>query len=139
MALIHSFLENRTISKLNSVISFSFTHPYWPVITVKTEKRTFFLCFCHRRPDRSFFLKERQFPLCSRCTGILAGCVIAISLTTVSWIPDPTAYVIMLAPVVFDGTGQALGLWISTNTRRLITGIFGGFAIWILLWHIFLL
>jgi uncharacterized membrane protein len=139
MASIQSFLENRALSKLNSIISFSFTPLYWPVITVKTNKRIFFLCFCHRKPDRSFFVMGRQFPLCSRCTGILAGCVIAIVLSTFSWIPSPTTCIIMLTPVILDGTGQTLGLWISTNTRRLVTGIFGGFAAWALLWYIFLL
>ena len=139
MASIHSFYENETISKINSIISFSFNSHYWLVITVKTEKRTFFLCFCHRRADRSFFLKGRQFPLCSRCTGILTGCVTAIVFTTLSWIPDPSASVVLLAPLVFDGTGQALGLWTSTNVRRLITGILGGFAIWTIAWYIFLL
>lgn len=24
---------------------------------------------CHRRPERSFFYKGRQFPICARCTG----------------------------------------------------------------------
>ncbi|PQL91928.1 DUF2085 domain-containing protein [Apibacter adventoris] len=25
---------------------------------------------CHQKPERSFFWKRKQFPLCARCTGI---------------------------------------------------------------------
>lgn len=28
---------------------------------------------CHRLPQRSFFWKGRQFPVCARCTGIHIG------------------------------------------------------------------
>ena len=33
---------------------------------------------CHCRADRSFFWRGRQFPLCARCTGELAGFLCAI-------------------------------------------------------------
>lgn len=35
---------------------------------------------CHQRPDRSFFFRGRQFPLCARCTGVLLGYFLAIPL-----------------------------------------------------------
>lgn len=33
---------------------------------------------CHCLPERSFFIKGKQFPICSRCTGILVGIFLAI-------------------------------------------------------------
>ena len=33
---------------------------------------------CHARPDRSFFFRGRQFPICARCTGELVGMLIGI-------------------------------------------------------------
>ena len=29
--------------------------------------------FCHRKPERSFFWRGKQFPVCARCTGIHLG------------------------------------------------------------------
>ena len=26
---------------------------------------------CHQMPERSFFYKEYQFPVCARCTGVI--------------------------------------------------------------------
>ena len=37
-------------------------------------------CGCHQREDRSFFIKGWQFPVCSRCFGILTGQLIGILL-----------------------------------------------------------
>ena len=38
-------------------------------------------CGCHCRPDRSFFFRGRQFPVCARCTGMLLGfCVPIVGL-----------------------------------------------------------
>ena len=35
-------------------------------------------CGCHQREDRSFKIKGWQFPICSRCTGILTGQIIGL-------------------------------------------------------------
>ncbi|MDO5151670.1 MAG: DUF2085 domain-containing protein, partial [Oscillospiraceae bacterium] len=35
---------------------------------------------CHQRPDRSFFYKGHQFPLCARCTGAVLGQFFAVVL-----------------------------------------------------------
>ena len=35
-------------------------------------------CGCHQREDRSFKFNGWQFPICSRCTGILTGQIIGI-------------------------------------------------------------
>ena len=28
---------------------------------------------CHQMPERSFFYKGKQFPVCARCTGVIIG------------------------------------------------------------------
>ncbi len=35
---------------------------------------------CHQMPERSFFYKGYQFPLCARCTGVFAGEIAGIAL-----------------------------------------------------------
>jgi hypothetical protein len=32
--------------------------------------------FCHRLPERSFFIKGHQFPVCARCTGFYTGLIV---------------------------------------------------------------
>ena len=33
---------------------------------------------CHQMPERSFFYKGYQFPVCARCTGLMAGYLLGI-------------------------------------------------------------
>ncbi|HWT27368.1 MAG TPA: DUF2085 domain-containing protein, partial [Mobilitalea sp.] len=33
---------------------------------------------CHQRPDRSFFIKGYQMPVCARCFGVIIGYIIAL-------------------------------------------------------------
>ena len=42
---------------------------------------------CHQMPERSFFWKEYQFPICARCTGLAVGYLIGIMLFY--WISIP--------------------------------------------------
>lgn len=35
---------------------------------------------CHQRPDRSFFYKGYQFPVCARCTGLFVGYFVGIAI-----------------------------------------------------------
>lgn len=82
--------------------------------------------FCHRLPERSFFYKGHQFPICARCTGILLGYIIGILylifLNNLGLIIEFS----LIIPLLIDGIGQYLGYFQSTNTRRLITGILAG-------------
>lgn len=83
---------------------------------------------CHRLPERSFFYKGRQFPICARCTGILAGYILAI--ISLFFIKIPILFCLtLLIPAAVDGIGQYLGKWTSNNIRRLITGILAGIAV----------
>ena len=85
-------------------------------------------CGCHRRPERSFFVKGYQMPVCARCEGELFG--ILAGLIAIWFIRPP--YWLMAAimlPMIADGLIQGSTKYESTNWRRLITGILFGFGI----------
>lgn len=83
------------------------------------------MCGCHQRPDRSFFIRGRQLPLCARCTGIAVG--YAVGLVLLVWGRLPVwACVAVMAVMFADWLVQHLGLRESTNVRRLVTGTLCG-------------
>ena len=84
---------------------------------------------CHQRADRSFFYRGRQFPLCARCTGILIGYILGITLAILTHAKHHSYFLILLIPMIIDGGIQKLFALESTNLRRLLTGILGGVGI----------
>lgn len=82
--------------------------------------------FCHRMPERSFFWKGKQFPVCARCTGIHIGYItfplfmFSIFELNLLWT------MVLIIPTYIDGLVQAYLNIESTNTRRLITGLMSG-------------
>lgn len=87
-----------------------------------------YMFFCHQLPERSFFFKGHQFPLCARCTGILIGYIIGIIYLFI--VKDLHIFIelLLMVPLLIDGTVQYLGYFKSTNIRRLITGILAGIS-----------
>lgn len=88
-----------------------------------------YIFFCHRMPERSFFFRGHQLPICARCTGILIGYVIGI-LYLIFY--NKLGYIfelLLMVPLLIDGIGQYRGYFVSTNIRRLITGILGGISL----------
>lgn len=82
---------------------------------------------CHQLPERSFFFRGYQFPVCARCTGVLIAAVIVIPLFFVYKLD--IRYALLLSGIMFlDWLIQRLGIRPSTNRRRLITGFLGGFG-----------
>ena len=83
-------------------------------------------CSCHQMPDRSFFFKGYQFPLCARCTGIAIGHINAFILapfyTFRYWIA------VFMVPLIIDGSLQYITTYKSNNMKRLISGILYGFS-----------
>lgn len=83
---------------------------------------------CHQRPERSFFYKEYQFPICARCTGVIIGYICGIILYfafgTNNWISLAGCTIMLI-----DWLIQRLKIHESTNIRRLISGILGGYGI----------
>lgn len=83
---------------------------------------------CHCRPERSFHYKGVQFPICARCTGELAGILIAV-LTHVAGHPGAVWSAVLLAPLVLDGVIQLCTPYESRNLRRLWTGVLFGYGL----------
>lgn len=82
---------------------------------------------CHQIPERSFFYKEFQFPVCARCTGVIISALIAIPLFFFYKL-DIRIAVLMSFIMFLDWFIQFLKIRPSTNIRRFITGIIGGFG-----------
>ena len=83
---------------------------------------------CHRRPDRSFFFRGKQFPMCARCTGVIIGQTFAIIVALIRIRINILYSVCLLLVMFIDWFIQKLKIKESTNIRRLFTGIFGGFG-----------
>lgn len=84
--------------------------------------------FCHRLPERSFFIKGNQFPICARCTGILLGYFLGVLWLIMGYSNKISIEILFFIPLLIDGFGQYKGKWISTNPRRFFTGILAGIA-----------
>ena len=84
---------------------------------------------CHQRPDRSFFIRGKQFPICARCTGILIGYVVGIVIAVITRCRYNLYFLILLLPLIIDGGIQQIYSIESNNIRRLITGILAGIGI----------
>ena len=104
------------IMLLNCVISMNFTK-----------------YICHRIPERSFFIKGHQFPVCARCTGLYISGIATIILINLFPIPYSLTTlllgIILLIPCAIDGFTQLFEMRESNNTLRFITGILGGIGL----------
>ena len=83
---------------------------------------------CHARPDRSFYFRGKQFPICAQCTGELVGIIVGIPIAIFWGCPRCWIVLLMMIPLVFDGFLQRLTSYESGNIRRLLTGILFGIA-----------
>lgn len=84
---------------------------------------------CHQKPERSFFFKGKQFPICARCTGILAGYFLGIFIAYITHCRNYLWFLLLIVPMTIDGGMQLIFKIESNNLRRLITGILGGIGI----------
>ena len=81
---------------------------------------------CHQMPERSFFIKGYQFPLCARCTGMLFGYIIA--LIFIPFFHFNLWILLLCIPLAIDGGIQYITSYESNNLRRFLTGILYGFG-----------
>ena len=100
---------------------------------------------CHRRPERSFFYKGKQFPVCARCTGFYISGIATIILINLFPIPYSLTTLLLgiillipcaidgftqlFEPCAIDGFTQLFEMRESNNTLRFITGILGGIGL----------
>ena len=85
-------------------------------------------CGCHQREDRSFHIKGWQFPICSRCTGILVGQLLGILIYIFQFRIPIYISCIFLFIMFLDWYIQYKKIKESTNIRRFITGTLAGIA-----------
>jgi uncharacterized membrane protein len=97
---------------------------------------------CHQMPERSFKAGAYVFPVCARCTGVFFGQLSAVILAVFGMVCTYYIAVSMLAIMGIDWLIQKTGVRESTNIRRLVTGVLGGFGLFsiyiniaILLYH----
>lgn len=82
---------------------------------------------CHQMAERSFTYQNKQFPLCARCTGVLLASLVATPCFFLKkW--ELKLPVVLSSIMFFDWFIQFLHLKNSTNSRRFITGLLGGFG-----------
>ena len=106
---------------------------------------------CHRIGSHSFFMGEREFPLCARCTGMhlgaLLGLVYQIRLGKKGGMPSlklAISFGIFLFAFGFDGVNSYLhffpnfpGFYDPQNWLRLLTGTLLGVGITAVLYPVF--
>ncbi len=90
------------------------------------EKVKLEFVFCHRKPERSFFYKGKQFPVCARCTGFYVGYLALPVFTFSIWEPSFLIVGLLMLPALIDGLTQAFWNRESNNWLRLFTGTLAG-------------
>ena len=83
---------------------------------------------CHCKPERSFILRGRQFPICARCTGELIGMLFALA-ACFFYQPPLWICIVLMVPMIADGLIQRLTTYESSNIKRVITGALFGYAL----------
>jgi len=83
---------------------------------------------CHQMAKRSFIINNYQFPVCARCTGVLAGSLLAYVMFAF-WQPPLLFCLAGAAVMLTDWLIQHLKIKESTNPRRLVTGLVAGYSI----------
>ena len=84
---------------------------------------------CHQRSDRSFFIGTYQFPLCARCTGVTIGFIAALLCLIFGFQLSIIVSISLILVMFADWLLQYLKIKTSTNMRRLITGVLGGYGL----------
>ncbi|MEM2146791.1 MAG: DUF2085 domain-containing protein [Candidatus Jordarchaeaceae archaeon] len=97
---------------------------------------------CHQIPDRTLWIGGFYLPVCARDTGVYIGFFVGYSLLSMRrkqacGPPNLWITLLMVAPMIFDVMTQYIGLRMSTNELRLLTGLLFGTALSPLLIYLF--
>ena len=84
---------------------------------------------CHQIPERSFYYKNYQYPVCARCTGVIIGEIITIILLLSKFKISLLISFALLMAMGVDWFIQFAHILNSNNIRRLFTGISGGIGL----------
>lgn len=85
---------------------------------------------CHQLPERSFYFKKYQFPVCARCCGALIGEAAAALCAFKKQKTNSAICFLAAMTMLFDWLLQYIDKLESTNIRRFVSGILGGFGCW---------
>ncbi len=95
---------------------------------------------CHRLSSRSFFVRNRQFHVCARCTGLIAGYIVSPLFLLISELAS-RLFVVACALLILDGVTQLMKWRESNNQLRVATGFVTGATslafLWVLITHLF--
>jgi uncharacterized membrane protein len=93
---------------------------------------------CHQYPTRCFWIFERPWALCARCSSAYLGIAIAAVLfrPRLSFLRRAILGVFLISIAVIDPILQSRGFYESNNFLRLLTGIVGGFGMFSLVYPI---
>ena len=92
---------------------------------------------CHQMPDRSFFFRGYQFPVCARCTGVILGEFATVIMLCCSVKFSLLLSIALLIPMGIDWGLQFLKILPSSNIRRLLSGALGGIGLTYLYYYFF--
>jgi uncharacterized membrane protein len=87
---------------------------------------------CHQLPERSFFILDHKFAVCSRCTGLYSGFVVTLALYPLlkslrrSDLPPRKWLIAAAIPLLIDFSVTFFGLWENIPTTRFLTGLLLG-------------
>ena len=83
---------------------------------------------CHRIPERCLVIAGWRMPVCARCFGSYVGHIAAIVLFLFGFRLHWGICLAMMVPMGVDwGLQRYMGI-MSTNGRRLVTGLLAGFG-----------
>ena len=87
---------------------------------------------CHQIPSRCFYAFGYPAAVCARCLGIYCGFLLGILIFPLTkgfaspTLPKAKTFILISIPIIIDAAGNLLGIWISSDWVRFITGILWG-------------
>jgi uncharacterized membrane protein len=89
---------------------------------------------CHGIPERCLHIRGYRMRICARCFGANIGHVVSFILFTAGLLPPFYFGPLLLLPLAVDWSLQHFFAVMSTNFRRVITGLLGGFGVGVMIW-----
>ena len=104
-----------------------------------------FNLICHQLPSKTLSLNGQFMPLCSRCTGIYTGLLIALVFQTISGrkkhgfppISISLASILFILSMAIQVVGSHFASWLEDNHVRFVTGLLCGSSVGIILFPLF--
>lgn len=84
---------------------------------------------CHQKADRSFFISKYQLPICARCTGLLLGYILGVTLIVSKKQFNLFINLSFIIIMFIDWFIQYKQIRMSNNIRRLVTGFLCGIGV----------